>query len=441
MNQAAEKLDLLIEARWIIPIQPAELTLEHHAVAIRGGRIVDILPIAEARQRYNAASTTSLPEHVLIPGLINLHAHTAMSLLRGYADDMPLMDWLQDAIWPAEKQHVSDSFVFDGTLLGAAEMLRSGITCVNDMYFHPDASARAYDQLGMRAVVGITVLDFPTGYAADAEDYIRKGLEARDQWRDHARIKFALAPHAPYSLGNTSLERVSSLAEELDALVHIHLQETAGEVQQSLAEHGIRPLERLRSLGLLGPNLLAAHAVHVTDAEIAVMAEHNVRVIHNPVSNMKLASGAAPVARMLSAGVCVGLGTDGAASNNRLDILQEMRMAALLAKVSSGDASALSTHQALRMATLNGAIALGMQDEIGSIENGKKADLTAIRMDSLETTPVFNPASHLTYVVGREHVDHVWIDGKAMISGGEMLHDDNVDLLRNSRLWQSTVGQ
>jgi 5-methylthioadenosine/S-adenosylhomocysteine deaminase len=439
MEQVVEHIDLLIEARWIIPVKPADTTLEHHAIAIRGEEIVAVLPISEARLRYSAAKTVSLPDHVLIPGLINLHTHTAMSLFRGIADDLPLMRWLTEAIWPAESKHASDRFVFDGTLVGGAEMLLGGVTCSNDMYFYPDASARAYDQLGMRAIVGMTVVDFPTNYASAAEDYLSKGLLARDAWRDHSRISFSLAPHAPYTVSDPTWERIGSLAEELDILIHSHVQETANEVAQSLEKHGVRPLQRLQSLGLLGPNLLIAHAIHVTRDEIRVLAENNVGIAHNPTSNMKLANGAAPVASMIDAGLHVGLGTDGAASNNRLDILQEMRMACLLAKLSSGDVGVLPAHKALQMATLDAAHALGMENAIGSLSVGKKADITAVALDALETAPVFDPASHLVYVAGREHVTHVWVGGHNVVANRALLHNDNKELLRISRLWQNSL--
>ncbi|MDB5815564.1 MAG: N-ethylammeline chlorohydrolase [Rhodocyclales bacterium] len=439
MEQAVEHLDLLIEARWVIPVEPANTMLEHHAVAIRGEHIVAVLPISEARLRYSATQTVSLPDHALIPGLINLHTHAAMSLLRGIADDLPLMRWLNESIWPIERKHVSERFVFDGTLLGGAEMLRGGVTCASDMYFYPDASARAYEQLGMRAVVGMTVIDFPTGYASDAEDYLSKGLQVRDNWLDHPRIGFSLAPHAPYTVSDDTWERIGSLAQELDILIHTHVHETASEISQSIEKYGVRPMQRLHSLGLLGPNLLIAHAVHVTPDEIGMLASNNVGVAHNPTSNMKLASGAAPIADMIAAGIRVGLGSDGAASNNRLDIFQEMRMASLLAKLSSGNASVLPAYKALRMATIDAAYALGMQDSLGSLSVGKKADMTAVALDSLETSPVFDPVSHLVYVAGREHVSDVWVGGRALIQNKVLLHNDNKELLRISRLWQNSL--
>lgn len=432
--------DLLINARWTIPIEPAGVVLDRHAVVVDQGRIIDLLPQDLARRRYAASRCFELDEHVLLPGLVNLHAHSAMSLMRGIADDLPLMRWLQEAIWPAESRHVSRDFVRDGTLLAAAEMLRGGITTCNEMYFHPDAAAEAFDRAGMRAVIGMTVLDFPTPYACDADDCLRKGLAARDAWRQHPRIGFALAPHAPYTVSDASFGRIASLADELDAVLHIHVHETRQEVDDALRHHGMRPLARLANLGLLGRNFVGVHAVHLDDADIELLQRHGCSVAHCPTSNMKLASGAAPVAALLAAGIAVGLGTDGAASNNRLDLFQEMRHASLLAKLTGADATALPAHAALRMATLHGARALGLEERIGSIEKGKEADLCAVALDSIETTPCFDPASHLVYAAGREHVSHVWIGGEIRVNKGEgVLQLNDKELLRAARVWQTKL--
>ncbi|WP_345531786.1 TRZ/ATZ family hydrolase [Viridibacterium curvum] len=439
MNQALERIDTLIEARWVVPVEPADTTLENHALAIRDGAIVALLPISDARLRFSPAETVVLEDHVLIPGLINLHTHTAMTLLRGHADDLPLMRWLTEAIWPAEREHVSEEFVYHGTLLGAAEMLRGGVTFANDMYFFPDAAARAYEEMGMRAMIGLVVLDFPGNYAANADDYLHKGLAVRDKWLGHSRLDFSLAPHAPYTVSDSAFERVGALAEELDASVHIHVQETRNEVEDSLKQYGLRPLQRLQKLGLLGPNLLIAHGVHVDDKDIELLALNQVGVAHNPVSNMKLASGIAPVTAMLSAGINVGLGTDGAASNNRLDVLQEMRFASLLAKIQADDAAALRVHKVLQMATLLAAKALGLQERIGSLTPGKRADICSISLNANEIAPVFDPVSHIVFAAGREHVSHVWVDGKGVLANGELLLQRNEDLPAISRLWQNSL--
>lgn len=433
-------IDLLINAQWVIPIEPEGVTLPQHSVAIDGGRIVAVLATELARTSFQPRQTVDLPQHVLLPGLVNAHCHAAMTLLRGIADDLPLMRWLQEAIWPAETRHVSHAFVRDGTLLAAAEMLKGGITTCNDMYFHPDAAAEAFDLAGMRGVVGITVIDFPTPYASDVDDYFRKGLAARERWQHHPLLSFTLAPHAPYTVCDENLLRCASLAAELDLPIHMHIHETAGEVEDALNRSGCRPLDRLAALGLLGPNLIAVHAVHLAPSEIELLARHRCSVAHCPTSNMKLASGIAPVAPLLAAGVPVALGTDGAASNNRLDLFQEMRQASLLAKVSTGDASAVPAHRALRMATLDGAEALGLGHLIGSLVPGKSADLCAVAIQSPETRPCYDPASHLLYVTGREHVTDVWVAGQRRVQQGNMLLTYNTDLLELTSVWQNRLG-
>lgn len=435
-----ETVDLLIQPRWIIPIEPERVVLENHAVAVRDRRILAVMPQTEALRRFAPRERIDLPQHVLIPGLVNLHTHAAMALMRGLADDLTLMTWLRDHIWPAEAKHVSPAFVRDGTLLACAEMLRGGITCFNDMYFFPEAAAQAASRFGMRAVLGIVVIDFPTAYASDAEDYLTKGLATRDAWRENTLVSFCIAPHAPYTVGDRSFERILTLAEQLQLPLHIHLHETQDEVTQGVAQHGVRPLERLRRLGLLGPGVIAVHAVHLEPREIQLLAEHACSIAHCPTSNMKLASGAAPVAEALRQGVRVGLGTDGAASNNRLDLFQEMRHASLLAKVTSGDATVLDSHTVLRMATLNAAAALGMENHIGSIESHKAADLVAIRLDAIEVLPCFDPASHLVHVAGREHVTHVWVDGALRVADGVLQKDDMNQLIATANLWQNRLG-
>ena len=329
----------------------------------------------------------------------------------------------------------------DGTLLAAAEMLRGGVTTCNDMYFHPEAAAQAFASAGMRAVVGMVLMEFPTPWASDADDYLRKGLAARDQWRNHPCISFSIAPHAPYTVSDSSFQRARALADELELPIHVHIHETANEIRDSLAEHGMRPLARLAKLGVLGENLIGVHAVHLDDADLELLTRHDCSVAHCPTSNMKLASGIAPVPRLLGAGLRVGLGTDGAASNNRLDLIHEMRHAALLAKVGSMDASALPAHAALRMATLDGARALGLGERIGSLETGKFADLCAVDLGALDCQPCFDPVSHLVYVAGREHVSHVWVSGETRVDKGiRLLHINDSELLRLASVWQTKVG-
>ena len=405
-------VDLLIEARWILPIIPSKTLLEFAAVVINQGIIVEITSINEARLKYLALDTITIDDHVLMPGLINSHTHAGMTLMRGLADDLPLMPWLKDHIWPAEQHVVSARFVYEGTLLACAEMLQGGVTTFNDMYFYPTAAAEAASKVGMRAQLGLVILEFPTNYANDAQDYISRGLDARDSWRDNPLISTNFAPHAPYSVSNLTFESVLTYAEQLGLGIHTHLHETLDEIAQSEAEFNMRPLKRFAELGLLGPNFTGAHCVHLLPDEMLLMAEQGCNIAHCPTSNLKLASGIAKVSAFLKHEINVGIGTDGAASNNRLDMFAEMRLAALLAKGQSDDASSVPAFKVLEMATIDGAKALGLESKIGSIEIGKLADLTAVRMSDINTQPCFDPISQLVYACGREQVSHVWVSGK-----------------------------
>ncbi len=429
----------VIEPRWVVPVEPSTTVLEAHAVVIDGDRILAVLPVADAAIRYPVAPRIHLPEHVLIPGLVNLHTHAAMTLMRGMADDLALMDWLQNHIWPAEARLVSDEFVYDGALLACAEMLRGGITCFNDMYFFPEATARAALQSGMRAMLGIIAVEFRSAYASDAQDYLAKGIALRDTLRDEPLLTFCLAPHAPFTVSDATFAQIATYAGELELPVHIHIHETAQEVADSLAQYGMRPLARLEKAGLLGPGLIAVHSVHLDEREIALFARHGCSVAHCPSSNLKLASGIAPVTKMLKAGINIGLGTDGAASNNRLDLFSEMRLAALLAKGSSGDATAMPAHKALECATLGGARALGLQDRIGSIVPGKLADLVAVNLTASELSPCYDPLSHLVYAAGREHVSDVWVGGERRLVDGKLLNLDEAAIRGKARQWQMRI--
>lgn len=433
------EIDLLIRPEWIIPIEPAGITLAGHSLAVSDGKIVALLPNEEAAQRFQPQKTVDLPGQVLLPGLVNLHTHAAMSLLRGYADDLPLMRWLSERIWPAEARHAGPEFVRAGTLLACAEMLRGGITTFNDMYFFPDAAAAAARQLGMRAVLGIVVIEFPTSYAADADDYLAKGLAVRDALGEDPLLSFCLAPHAPYTVADKTFRNIATLAAQLEIPVHVHLHETRHEIEESLKQHGVRPLERMRRLGLLGPQLIAVHAVHLDAAEIELLAREGCHLSHCPTSNLKLGSGIAPIAALQSRGINIGLGTDGAASNNRLDLFQEMRHAALLAKGASENAEALDAHATLQAATLGGARALGLDERIGSLLPGKAADLCAIRLDEWQVQPCFDPASHLVYVAGREQVTHTWVEGKLVMNNGVPVHIAISELLDITGLWHTRL--
>jgi 5-methylthioadenosine/S-adenosylhomocysteine deaminase len=433
-----QSVDTLLLAAHVVPIEPRG-ALRDHAVAISRGRIVAVLPQAEALSRYEAKRVVRLERHALIPGLVNLHCHMAMSLLRGIADDLALMPWLEKHIWPAEARHVSDEFVHDGSLLAMAEMLRAGVTCVNDMYFFPEASARAALRIGMRSALGIIAVEFPSAYASDASSYLQKGFATRDAYKGEPLLAFCLAPHAPYTVADDTLKRIVVLAEELDLPIHTHVHETVGEIEQAMAQHGARPVERLRRLGLVGPRLIAVHSVHLDDRELDLFAREQVCVAHCPSSNLKLASGIARVAQMRARGIAVGFGTDGAASNNRLDVLTEMRTGALLAKAASGDASILGAQEVLEMATIEAARALGLDAQIGSIVAGKSADLAAVELSSLETSPCFDPVSHLVYAAGREHVTHAWVAGEARLEERRLTSLDEADLAARVRWWQARI--
>ncbi|WP_454254969.1 TRZ/ATZ family hydrolase [Pseudomonas sp. Marseille-Q8238] len=431
-------LDLLLLPTWLVPVEPAGVVLREHGLGIRDGRIVLIAPRAEAL-RHTAAEVRELPDCLLTPGLINAHGHAAMTLFRGLADDLPLMSWLQDHIWPAEAKWVDETFVHDGTELAIAEQLKGGITCFSDMYFFPEIASELVHKSGIRAQMCIPVLDFPTPGARDADEALRKGLKQFDELKLHPRIKIAFGPHAPYSVSDDKLETVRMLAEELDAGIHMHVHETAFEVQQSLDRHGVRPLQRLANLGLLGPRFQAVHMTQISDDDIALLVESNSSVIHCPESNLKLASGFCPVEKLWQAGVNVAIGTDGAASNNDLDLLSETRTAALLAKAVAGSATALNAHSALRMATLNGARALGLDEQIGSLELGKLADLVAFDLSGLAQQPIYDPVSQLIYAGGRSCVQHVWVGGKQLLDQGRLTRLDEERIIATARAWGARI--
>lgn len=435
----AELIDLLVEARWVVPVEPEGRILDHHAVAVRDGRIVDVSPTNEARERFQPNETVSLPDHVLTPGLINAHTHGAMSLLRGFADDLPLKTWLEDHVWPAEGKFVGPDFVRDGTELAIAEMIRGGTTCFNDMYFFPDVIARAASRHGMRASVGMILIEFPTPWAEGPDEYLSKGLAVRDAFKTDPLVSFVFAPHAPYTVSDQSLERLRHYADELDTPVHMHVHETAHEVAEAEQENGERPLARLTRLGLINPSMMAVHMTQLTDEEIGQVAEHGASVVHCPESNLKLASGFCPAERLDAAGINLALGTDGAASNNDLDLIGEMRTAALLSKTVANDAAALPAERVLRMATLGGARALGLENEIGSIEPGKWADLTAVRLDAFATQPVYNPVSQLVYAASRDQVSDVWVAGRRLLHEGRLTEIDEVDLAERTRTWAERI--
>ena len=430
------KVDLLIQARWIIPVEPASVTHENHTLVIDKGRIIDLLPSVLAEQNYQAHSLEKLDNHALLPGLINSHTHTSMSLMRGIADDLALMDWLQNHIWPLEQKWVSEAFVRDGSDLAIAEMIRGGTTCFNDMYYFPEITANQAIQHGIRASIGLIVIDFPSAWAENSDAYIEKGLALHDQLRHEPLITTPFSPHAPYTVSDESLIKIRTFADELELPVQIHLHETLHEMQEQQQKTNQTPLQRMHQLGLLSPSFLAIHMTQLSDDDISLVAETGAHIIHCPESNLKLASGFCPVAKCLKAGINVALGTDGAASNNDLDMFGEMRTAALLAKAVAKDASAIPAMTALKMATINGAKALGIEHETGSLKIGKAADVIAVDLDQLETLPLFEPISQVVYAAGRHQVTDVWVAGKQLLRQRSLTTINIDDLKTKTTIWQ-----
>jgi len=431
--------DLLVSAKWVIPVQPQGAVLEEHCVAIKGNKIVAICSQIDAETMINTTEFLHLPKHALIPGLINAHGHSAMALMRGIADDVPLTQWLEESIWPLEAKFVSESFVLAGANLAIAEMIRSGTTCFADMYFYPDQVAKAALNANIRVQLASPVLDFPTVWADDADEYISKATKLHDDYRHSELVHTAFGPHAPYTVSDAALKKLSTLAEEMDLPIHMHVHETAKEVSDALTTDGRTPVERLKQLGLLSPRLVCVHATQLCDSDIASLAEAGSHIVHCPESNLKLASGFCEVAKLSKAGINVALGTDGCASNNDLDMISEMRTAALLAKGVAEDASALPAHQALEMATLNGARALGLDTMIGSLEVGKYADMTAIDLDSLNSTPNYNPISQIVYATQASQVSHVWCAGAQLLKDGEFTSLDVQSIKSAAVEWQAKL--
>ena len=436
-----QSIDTLIEAGWVVPVEPHGVVLEGHAVAVDGGTVVAVLPLAEARARFAAREVVSRPGSVLIPGLVNAHTHNPMTLMRGVADDLALHEWLQQHIWPVEAAVIGPEFVADGVELAIAEMLRGGTTCCNENYFFPDVQAATYKRHGFRARVGLPVIDFPTAWAKTDDEYFDRAGEVHDQWRGDPLVSTAFAPHAPYTVSDASFGRIRMLADQLDIPVHCHVHETAQEVAESQERHGQRPLARLDRLGLVNDRLIAVHMTALDQAEIELCAQRGVSVVHCPESNLKLASGFCPVGKLRAAGVNVAIGTDGAASNNDLDMFGELRTAALLAKAVAGDATALDAAAALRAATLGSARAMGLEAQVGSIEPGKQADLACIDLDPLETQPLFHVLSQLAYATGRHQVTDVWIAGKRKLRDRVLVDMDAEALVANARQWRARIAQ
>ena len=434
-----KNVSTIISAPWIYTSNIDSELLFNYSLIIKDDKIIDLVTQDKVFDEYEADNTYELADHILIPGLINTHTHAAMNIFKGFADDLPLQEWLNDHIWPAEKKFVDASFVKDGSVLALSEMIKAGVTTFNDMYFFPDATAEAARELGIRANIGLVVLDFPTNYASDPEDYLLKGFEFRDKWRNDELITTSIAPHAPYSVSDEAFRLVNTYSEELGLNIHLHLHETEWEVADSIKTYGVTPIQRLNNLGIISPSLLAAHCVHLNDQDTAILTKGKVSIAHNPSSNMKLGSGIADVAKMLRQNLNVSLGTDSSASNNKLDIMEEMRLAALLIKGTTKSPELLPASQAIKMATINGAKALGLDLVVGSIEKNKKADLVAIDLSSIENQPIYNPLSTLVYSSSKSDVNYVWIDGEIKLKEKKLVGLDEEYIKQLAKKWQKKL--
>ncbi len=430
----------LIEVRYVVPVRPRGMVLDHHAVVMVDGLIRQIQPTAEARSTYPDAHRVELPNHVLLPGLINMHCHSPMTLLRGYADDMDLERWLTQHIWPAEARHVSYEFVTDGTELAMAEMLRAGTTMFNDNYFFPDAMAATAAKAGMRAAIGLPMIDNPSVWASSPDEYFDKGLDVAETWGNHDLIQVTFAPHSPYTCSDDMLARIADLSKQRHMRVHMHLLETQWDITHSLQHYQKRPLQRMQNHGLLNERLIAVHMTKLSPDDIKLVKARNVHVVHCPQSNLKLASGVCPLADLLSAGVNVAIGTDGAASNNDLDLLQEAQTAALLCKGLSGDPKAGSVLDILDMLTINAARALGLDGQVGTIEVGKAADLCALDLSWPETQPIYNVPSQVIYAASSRQVSDVWVGGRRLLENRNLTTIDLERVVARAREWGRTIG-
>jgi 5-methylthioadenosine/S-adenosylhomocysteine deaminase len=431
-----DHVDTLIAARWIVPIEPEGAVLEHHAIAIRDGRIVAVEPEKQARERFSAAHFVSRPTHVLLPGFVNAHTHAAMTLLRGAAESGRFDHWLKEQVWPLEQRWLDAEYVRDGTELAIADMLTSGTTCFADMHLFPEVVAQTVADAKIRACIAAPIVDFASVWAGSTDEYLEKGLRLHDEYRNDPLISTMLAPYAPWAVSDATLSRVQRLADELESPVAMHVHESASEI----ASGSERPIARLERLGLLSPLLTAIHMVHVNDDDLARAARGGISVVHCPQSNLKLGNGIAPVAAYRAHGINVTLGTDGAASNNDLSMLDEMRTAALLANGTARPIdAAMRAHDWLAVATLGGARALCLADQIGSLLPGKWADLCCIDLDRPHTQPVHDPAAQVVYAASRDQVTDVWVAGRALLEDGALTQLDIADILRRTQLWQMRI--
>jgi 5-methylthioadenosine/S-adenosylhomocysteine deaminase len=435
MNQ----IDLILNCRWLIPIEPETTIYEDYAIAIHEGKIRDVLPQQELVKLYTAHSVINFNDHVILPGFINAHTHSPMTLFRGLADDLPLMEWLNDHIWPAEKKWLNKEFIQDGTEIAIGEMIKSGTTCFNEHFFSPEVIANTTIEAKIRACIGGTIINLPTNWSKDEMDGFEKSKALFQEFGAHELVTWSLAPHAPYTTTNTILHKISDFSKEHGLPIHMHVHETASEIAQSIEQYGMRPLKRLSTIGLLSNRLQCVHMTQIDEEDIELLKAFRPNIIHCPESNLKLASGNCPVELLLNEKMNIALGTDGAASNNDLNMVGEMQTAALIGKAVAKDATAVSAMEVLQMATINGAKALGLEHKIGSIKKGKSADLIAIDLRHLNTSPMYNPISQIVYSATNNQVTDVFVAGKQLLRKGTLLTLDEGKLLANAQKWKKRI--
>lgn len=434
-----QQIEHLVHAKWILTAEPNQDALENYSLCIENGIIKEIIPTSTAKQKYLPTRENNYQEHILMPGIINSHTHIGMNYFRGLGSDLALMQWLHDYMFPTEKKWLSHDFVRDASLFAIAEMIRSGTTCFNDMFYFLSATADAAIQAGIRACIGITVIEFPTNWAETTDDYFTKGMDFYEKYKNNPFITTTFAPHAPYTVSDKSFMRVKELAQNLQLKINLHLHETEDEIKGSLEQFGKRPIKRLYDLGFLSSDVLAIHSANLNDEDLELIALTKPNIIHCPESNMKLASGTCPVEKLRQLGINVALGTDSVASNNDLDMLSEMKSAALIAKLSTMNPESLKANDAIALATINGARALGKEQNIGSLANGKAADFITIRTDDIEMLPMYLPAAQIVYASNRQQVSDVWVNGKQLMQNRKLLTIDEEEIKKKAIYWGNKI--
>ncbi len=423
-------VDKIIHARWILPLDETDRFLEKSAIIIDKGKIIKIMPSTAVEHEFCSKNVSSLDNHVVLPGFINCHTHSPMNLFRGVADDLPLKRWLTEHIWPAEQSIITPETTQLGSQLAIAEMIRSGTTCFNDHYFFPEATEQAAILSGIRASLGLLVFDIETLWSQNETEALDKAEHIlATRYLKHPNINWTIAPHAPYSVNDAALKHIKAISDKYEIPVHIHIHETQQEIDDSLQQHGCRPLARLKKFGLVNQRLLAVHMVHLDNEDFTTIEDSNINIIHSPESNLKLGSGIAPIYALQQKGFNIALGTDGAASNNDLDMIGEMRTASLIAKGSTHNPTALNAYEVLKMACINGARALGLDKITGSLEIGKQADIIALDVSDYWQQPIFNPATHIVYTGNRMSVTDSWVNGKQILKDKQLTTIDTAELM------------